>query len=104
MSRPNYKSIYMDILTLRSPEKMHSCEKILLKEPLTSMDIIEINKRIFGTEDYYQTNQKHKFYDKSDILKILDYQKKNKMNNTQLANHFKMSRNTIAKWKKKLQI
>lgn len=32
-----------------------------------------------------------------------DYQKNNNLNSSQLANHFKLSRNTMAKWKKMFQ-
>lgn len=59
------------------------------------------NEIIFGKKT---ENQKFKSYKRSDILKILDYQKKHKLNNIQLAKHFKMSRNTITKYKKNLQI
>jgi hypothetical protein len=31
---------------------------------------------------------------------MLDYQKKNKLTNSQLAKHFKLSRNTVTKWKR----
>ena len=37
---------------------------------------------------------------KTTILEILQYQKNNNLNNNQLADHFKLSRNTITKWKK----
>lgn len=44
-------------------------------------------------------NQKYRSYDKATIIEILNYQKKNSLNNTQLSNHFKLSRNTVTKWK-----
>ena len=57
----------------------------------------KLNEIIFGKKT---ENQKFKSYKRSDILKILDYQKKYKLNNSQLANHFNISRNTVTKWKK----
>ncbi|MEY8759000.1 helix-turn-helix domain-containing protein [Chryseobacterium tongliaoense] len=99
---PDYKKIYTDILNKRFPEKIKECKDILNKEVLSHLDVININNLIFGngTKEVSEFNQKHRFYNKSTILKILDYQKKNHLNNTQLAMHFKMSRNTVTKWKK----
>jgi DNA-binding transcriptional regulator YiaG len=45
-------------------------------------------------------NQKFRSYKIPDIQKILDYQNKYQLNNSQFANHFQLSRNTVAKWKK----
>ncbi len=100
-NQPNYRRIYSDILN-KHPEKKAECLPLLKKENLSVLDIIELNKIIFGIVDKQKQaeNQKHRSYSKSDILKILDYQKKNNLNNTQLANNFSLSRNTIAKWKK----
>ncbi|WP_276963676.1 helix-turn-helix domain-containing protein [Chryseobacterium sp.] len=101
-SIPNYRLIYNDILKKKFPEKLNECLPILQKERLSSLDVLELNKRIFGTAEKEKSlaNQRCRSYKKSDILKILDYQKKNKLNNIQLANHFKLSRNTLTKWKK----
>ena len=66
------------------------------------MTVLKALKKIFGigNRETQAENQKHRSYSKSDILKILDYQKKNNLNNSQLANHFSLSRNTVAKWKR----
>jgi len=65
------------------------------------MDIIKLNEIIFGIKKENELcNPKHHSYSKNDIIQILEYQKKNKLNNSQLANHFKLSRNTITKWKR----
>lgn len=100
--RPNYKQIYLDILSKKCPHKEDECEKLLEKKSLSALDIIELNKKIFGTgnQQSEKFNQSQRSYDKSDILQILNYQKEYKLNNTQLAIHFKLSRNTVAKWKK----
>lgn len=100
----NYKQIFTDILETQSLEKREKCLPILEKKNFSAIDVIALNQKIFVTNNEYneQLNQKYRSYSKSDILKILNYQKVNRLNNTQLANHFKLSRNTIARWKKML--
>ncbi|GEN74145.1 helix-turn-helix domain-containing protein [Chryseobacterium lathyri] len=101
LNTPDYKQIFIDIIEQKFPDKNDEYVSILNKEKFSVMEIIEINKMIFGTNEQNLTfNQKQHSYSKSDILKILDFQKKNRLNNTKLAMHFKLSRNTVAKWKK----
>ena len=95
---PDYKLIFTDILDKKFPHKKEKCQILLKKKNLSAMDIIELNNNIFNTPD--RENQKYRSYSKSDILKILDYQKKHKLNNSQLSKHFKLSRNSVTKWKK----
>lgn len=99
---PNYKRIYNDIIARDHPHKQDQCKTILKKADLSMLDVIKLNNIIFGIKDKETLvfNQMHRSYDKSTILEILDYQDKNNLNNTQLANHFKLSRNTVTKWKK----
>lgn len=47
--RPNYKQIYMDILSRKYPHKKEECEKLLEKKTLSALDVIELNEKIFGT-------------------------------------------------------
>ncbi|MGV0923901.1 helix-turn-helix domain-containing protein [Empedobacter tilapiae] len=98
-SSPNYKQIFKDILDRKYPEKRNACENILNKTTLSIVDVIEINAKIFGIA-IINDSKKFRSYKKSDILKILEYQKEKGLNNSQLANHFRLSRNTVAKWKK----
>lgn len=99
---PDYKRIYMDILHKKYPEKKEECNLILKKRVLSFLDILTLNKIIFSTnkKESQSENQKHRSYSKSDILQILDYQKKHQLKNVQVARHFNISRNSIAKWKK----
>lgn len=98
---PNYQQIYSDILLSKFPNKKEKCKTLLSKNNLSALDIIELNNLIFEHSDRQTVaNQKLKSYRKSDILRILDYQKKHKLNNSKLAKHFSLSRNTVAKWKK----
>lgn len=99
---PDYHRIYNDIIDKKYPEKKEACKALLNKKELSVLDIIELNNKIFGLPDRATEtfNQKHRSYDTSAILKILDYQKTYKLNNSELAQHFKLSRNTVTKWKK----
>lgn len=97
---PDYKKIYTDIIELKKPEKAEVCRRFLKKEKLTPLDIIALNDLIFETSAQNVISPKFRAYNKQTILHILDDQKKNNLNNSQLALQYKMSRNTIAKWKK----
>lgn len=102
IAQPNYKKIYSDIINKKYPFKMEKCSSLLAKEVLSAIDILELNKRIFGTNQgtTSRQNQRLRSYTQSDILQILDYQKKNGLNNKQLSRHYNISRNTITKWKR----
>lgn len=100
--KPNYHKIYVDLIEKKYPEKKESCKAILLKKQLSTIDIIELNRRIFSPENSEETkiNQKHRSYDRTAIIQMLNYQRENGLNNTELAKHFSLSRNSVAKWKK----
>lgn len=103
-SRPCYKSIYLDMMTKKFPDKIEKYQAMFQKEELSALDVIKLNEDLFGkqnkTEDSESnSSQKYRSYLKSDILQILDYQRKNKLNNSEIARHFKLSRNTVKKWK-----
>lgn len=100
--QPDFRQIYLDIITSKYPEKYNLCEYLLKKKEFLALDIMKINHLIFASSE--KDSQKYRSYKKTDILQILDYQRKKDLNNSQLANHFKMSRNTIAKWKKVFQL
>ncbi|MDQ8140473.1 helix-turn-helix domain-containing protein [Chryseobacterium sp. CFS15] len=99
---PDYKRIYGDILNSRYPDKKKYCENILHNDILTHLDVIKLNTIIFGeaTAESWNFDKRHRSYNKETILKILQYQKKNKLSNTQLAMHYSLSRNTVARWRK----
>jgi response regulator of citrate/malate metabolism len=98
--RPDYKTIYNDILEKKYPHKRKECEPIL-KKRITDLDVIKLNTMIFGSPDKttMKFNQMHKSYTKNSILKLLMYQKEHKLSNTEMSRHFKISRTTISKWK-----
>ncbi|WP_419867928.1 helix-turn-helix domain-containing protein [Chryseobacterium sp. CT-SW4] len=104
MKQPNYKKIYTDIINKKYPEKLTTCKTLLLKNKLSFLDVIKLNQKIFGNNETLSGNQRHRSYDVKTIFEILDYQKKHNLNNSQLAIHFKLSRNTVAKWKKNFAV
>lgn len=104
--KPDYRKIYTDILDKKFPHKKQEFTELLNKPFLSAIEIIELNEKMFGKADGKSENfnQKYRSYHTSDILRILNYQKKYNLNNTQLANHFKLSRNSVAKWKKMFSV
>lgn len=101
-SVPNYKLIYTDMINMKYPEKIEVCKPYLIKEKLSELDIIKLNELIICKQENNSKseNQKFRSYNVDTIINILDFQKKNRLNNSELAKHFKLSRNTVAKWKK----
>ncbi len=103
-SRPDYKAIYSDILKSLTFDVSEKTTQIMSKEQLSLSDVIRLNNLIFSNETRDNNNQKFRSYDKATILEILEFQKKNGYNNSEVAQHFKLSRNSIAKWKKTYSI
>ncbi|PIF47634.1 hypothetical protein CLU96_4701 [Chryseobacterium sp. 52] len=103
---PDYKRIFTDIISRKYPHKEEECQSILKKRKMSTLDIIKLNILVFGVKDKetFAFNQRHRFYSKSAIVEILDYQKRNNLNNTEVAAYFKLSRNSVAKWKKNFLI
>ena len=102
INRPNYKKIFEDIIVEICPERKSEFTFYLDNDNFSIMEVIDINQKIFGSGDKETSyfNQRHRSYDSETILKILAYQKNKNLSNVQLANHFKLSRNTVSKWKK----
>lgn len=100
---PNYTRIYQDIIEKKYPEKKEKCLYLLEKKKLSTREIILINSLVFGAEkvsENLDNNSKFRSYDEETVKYILKYQITNNLNNTQTAGYFKISRNTLAKWKK----
>ncbi|AZA83293.1 transposase [Chryseobacterium lactis] len=95
---PDYQKIYSDIINKKYPDKKDVCEYLLEKQHLSVLEVIELNQRIFGSTK--KCSQKYRSYTESDILQMLDYQRKNQLNNTELAQYFSLSRNSVTKWKR----
>ncbi|ATN05801.1 helix-turn-helix domain-containing protein [Chryseobacterium indologenes] len=102
--QPDYHRIFNDILSKKNPVNKIACLKILEKKDLSALDVIKLNTLIFS---YTERNtpsgigeNKHRSYNKTDILYMLDFQKENGYNNSQISLYFRVSRNSIAKWRK----
>ncbi|MDN3695287.1 helix-turn-helix domain-containing protein [Chryseobacterium tructae] len=99
---PDYKQIYSDILQEKFPERWIDIEVRNKLDTLNSaLDVLTFNKLVFGEPEYMIgfSNQRLRSYDEESIVKILRYQKQNRLSNMQISNDFKISRNTITKWK-----
>ncbi|SDQ16386.1 hypothetical protein SAMN05421664_0822 [Chryseobacterium soldanellicola] len=100
--RPNYAKIYQDMLKMEHPEKLKDPKiKELLKSLNTTEDVLNFNEKIFKqSKESLKNNQKLKTYDKKTMLKLLQYQKKHGFSTSHMSRKYKISRTTIAKWKK----
>ncbi|MGE8555174.1 MAG: helix-turn-helix domain-containing protein [Chryseobacterium jejuense] len=99
---PDYKQIYSDILQEKFPEKwIDAAIRNKLDTLSSALDVLKFNKLVFGEPEYMIgfNSQRLRSYDEESILQILRYQKKNGLSNLQISNDFKISRNTITKWK-----
>ncbi|MDR6372351.1 AraC-like DNA-binding protein [Chryseobacterium bernardetii] len=101
---PNYIAIYQDIIKIKYPEKEEKCKNLLQKHKLTTREVILLNTMIFGNEQPspHKKNSKFRSYDKETVEYIIEYQNRNNLNLSQTSKHFKMSRNTLSKWRKDL--
>jgi len=102
MNYPNYNKIYLDIIDQKFPERKQELIPLLSKEIITSLEVINIQRKIFNlqSKEVNIFDQQRKSYDEESIKNILQYQISNKLNNKQTAIFFNLSRNSVAKWKK----
>ncbi len=100
--RPNYKKIYLDMLKQDQPEKLQDPKvQSLLKNLKTTEDVLNFNELVFKqSKESLRNNQKLKTYDKKTMLKLLQYQKKHGFSTSFMSKKYKISRTTLAKWKK----
>lgn len=100
--RPNYTKIYQDMLKEKDPEKLNDPKiQNLLKKLKTTEDILNFNDLVFkSSKESLRNNQKLKTYDKKTMLKLLQYQQKHGLSTNYMSKKYKISRTTIAKWKK----
>ena len=99
---PNYSLIFLDIILQKHPEKYEECKAILNKNEFNFLDVLYINYKIFGTLS--KETQKHRSYSERDILLILNFQKSNCLNNLETAKYFNISRNSLTRWKKNINL
>lgn len=104
--RPNYTRIYQDMLRLEHPEKLKDPKiKELLNNLNSSEDVLNFNEKLFEqSKEAQKNNQKLKTYDKKTMLKLLQYQKKHEFSTSYMSRKYKISRTTLAKWKKTFEV
>ncbi|WP_313385580.1 helix-turn-helix domain-containing protein [Chishuiella sp.] len=95
MQKPNYKKIYEEILKRKKIKKK-------INDKMSIKDVLKISKII--NPDNQDKNQKHKSYDLDYINYVLNDQLKHNYTNTEVANKYNLSRNTITKWKKNFNL
>lgn len=103
MNAPDYKQIYKEMLTKYGIKADANIQKIFKKKQLNSLDVIFLNQKIVKKQQLCErknTNSQLRSYDKESIDYILNYQHEHKMTIADIAKKFKVSRNTIARWKK----
>lgn len=99
-----YKNIYTDLIyesNYLNPKNIEAVKDQISKINSFS-DVLRLNEVIRGkntTVNSVKLNQQLKSYDKDLIFKILKEQQNSGLSNQDIALKYKMSRNTIAKWK-----
>ncbi len=99
--KPDYKRIFKDMISHKYPHKLQISTAYLEKEELSDFDILQLSELLSESKNKedIEFNQKHKSYNIESVKAILKYQEENKLNNTQTVIHFKMSKNTLKKWR-----
>ncbi len=102
MNAPNYKQIYKELLKKYGIKVDTDIQKILRKKQLNSLDVIFLNQKIVKKQQLCDKsrNAQLRSYDKESIDYILNYLELHKMTIADVAKKFKISRNTIGRWKK----
>lgn len=107
----NYKVLYLDFIR-ESPDISHQLKGLMYiiidQWPNTDVGVeklFKINKMIaehmpnrYNRVEYQTLN----VYDEPYMTKVFVYQKQNNLSDLSISNHYQLSRNTIAKWKKHL--
>ncbi|PQA94426.1 transposase [Chryseobacterium shigense] len=99
---PDFKLIYTDIINEKFPDKINNpVIRSKLNTLHTAVDVLKFNILVFGQPEntVLSKSQRLRSYDERSIRDILEYQRKNRLTNTETGSHFKISRNTIARWK-----
>ncbi len=99
---PDYEKIYREIIEKKGPLKTKELDALFAQKKIKAYDVIELDILINEqtSKDEQAFNQKHRAYDEETIRYILEYQSKYALSNIKTSEIFKVSRNTISKWKK----
>lgn len=99
--RPDFGKIFREMAKRKNlPESEQ--KRIAEQKEWNSLDVIETNEKLFArrNKENLKFNQQHRAYDESSIKKLLEYQKRNKLNNAEMTKMFKLSRTTLLMWQR----
>ena len=110
MREIDYKRLYLDYIdandTLSNPVKkdLKSIIEGQQNDDLSYRVLMQINTVIRENVNTVRENmvgyKQYNAYDKEFIRYVLSYQKRNNLTNKDISLKFRMSRNTVAKWKR----
>lgn len=100
-NKPDFGKIFREMAKRKNLPKSEQ-KRIAEQKEWNSLDVIETNEKLFArrNKENLKFNQQHRAYDESSIKELLEYQQKHKLNNTEMMSLFKISRNTIVRWKR----
>ena len=99
---PNYQKIYKEITERFHQDKIQEIKPYLNKKQWNTLDVMSVNNILTDENEIQDKDRIHKAYDEQTINAILQHQKEFELNNSELARYFKISRNTVLNWKKRL--
>jgi hypothetical protein len=96
--RYNATKIFHDLL--QSATKKIEPSTGIMKDDLSSMDILNLSLQFSKSVDDYDSldDYRHKNYDQETIMKVLKELREFNLTISEVANQYKISRNTISKW------
>ncbi|CAM3840251.1 transposase [Flavobacterium branchiophilum] len=98
--KPNYYQLYSDMFDEKIISNLKKDLSFLKKENVSNLDIINFDQEInLHSKSHNFENQKLRSYDENSITKVLSYQKEYALTDYQTSLHFKISRNTLRKWR-----
>lgn len=99
--KPDFGKIFQEIAEKKNLPKAEQ-DRIAEQKEWGSLEVIKTNEELFvkRNKENLKFNQQHKAYDKSSIRKLLDYQKRNQLNNSEMTRMFKLNRITLGKWQR----
>lgn len=92
----NYSLIFEDMLRQKGLP-VNEAQLKAVASTGKNIDVLKVNESLLD-KSTTKEDARLRSYTEMDIHYILQYKKENHLNITQTATHFKMSRNTLAKW------
>src|SRR5690606_26634771 len=89
--RPDFGKIFREMAERKKLPELER-KRIAEQKEWNSLEVIKTNEELFAkrSKENLKFNQQHRAYDESSIKKLLEYQKRNKLNNTEMIKQFKL--------------